>query len=166
MVVVDVETTGLDPTLHWAYEAAWWTLGVDEAPNVIRLPHTLDHADPRALQVGDYWGRGFLPIADAATYRLRKALVDVTLVGANPAFDAGFLRRALGCQTWHHRMVDVEVMAWTLFGWDELKGLRELAAHLRGDGWDIPEPDHTAAGDVLTTRAVFYALMELREARL
>lgn len=33
-----------------------------------------------------------------------------------------------------------------------------LAADLRERGHDIPEPDHTAAGDVATTRAVFDAL--------
>lgn len=157
---VDTETTGLDPTVHQAYEVAW--AHGDGHVATMTLPHTLDHADPVSLKVGDYFGRGFHPMPGANQHwrlgELAKSLQGVTLVGANPAFDAAFLRRAIGCAPWHHRLVDVESMATWVLKLDHVPGLNEVFQRLVEMGHAIPEPDHTAAGDVLTTRACFDAL--------
>ena len=59
---------------------------------------------------------------------------------------------------WHYRLVNVAEGAMWLFGWDRPKGLADVTKHLRGMEFEIPEPDHTAVGDVLTTRAVYFAL--------
>jgi hypothetical protein len=45
-----------------------------------------------------------------------------------------------------------------VFGWDRPKGLADVATACRERGYEIPEPDHTAEGDVRTTRAVYEAL--------
>ena len=157
---VDTETTGLDPNVHQAYEVAW-ALG-DGAVVEQTLPHTLEHADPFSLKVGNYFERGFHPMPRASHHwrigELARSLNGVTLVGANPAFDAGFLRKAIGCAPWHHRLLDVEVMAMTVFRLDHIPGLSQVRDRLVAMGLTIPEPDHTAKGDVLTTRAVFHAL--------
>lgn len=155
---IDTETTGLDPDKHCAYEVSWWR---EDGPLMsARLPHTLDGADEFALTVGHYAERGFTPerwsghIVD----HLKTALERVTLVGSNPAFDAAFLRKTLGCTPWHHRLINVaEGGMWT-FGWDRPKGLTDVASECRARGFDIPEPDHTAEGDVRATRAVYEAL--------
>jgi hypothetical protein len=158
---IDTETTGLDPDRHAAYEVCWWLDG-QEAPTTAILPHSLAGADEKALEVGGYHARGILPgwhtERRAARRQLRHDLTGVTLVGSNPAFDASFLRRTLGCTPWHHRLINVAEGAMWLFGWDRPKGLADVSIELRARGHVIPEPDHTAEGDVRATRAVYYAL--------
>lgn len=162
---IDCETTGLDPRIHQPYEVAWWREDEPD-PVTLQLPHTLEHADARALEVGGYWNRGFTPHdftakKNTAWFKLVGALRGVTLVGANPGFDAAMLRQFIGTEVWQHRMVDVSTGAMWVFGWDRPRGLGEVAAELVGRGFDIPEPDHTAEGDVRATRAIYLALRDL-----
>lgn len=162
LVFLDVETTGLDPRVHEVWEVAY---AINDAPVETRyLPHSLRTADPYALQLNSYRKRtplvtrsDFGVMADVA---LREVLTGVTIVGANPAFDAAFLSARWRCAPWHHRLIDVEAMALTVLGHDRPKGLSTLAADLRDHGYDIPKPDHTAAADVAATRAVYFALRE------
>lgn len=159
LVFLDTETTGLDPALHevWEVAVAW----DDELILSYILPHSLRTADVKALELNRYWERfpsGAESDGDGTDPALRAALAGVTIVGANPAFDAAFLRARWGAAPWHHRLIDVESMAFAVLGYVRPKGLRDLATDLRQRGHDIPEPDHTAAGDVATTRAAFHAL--------
>lgn len=160
---IDTETTGLDPDVHQAYEVAWQ---VGHGPLMsARLRHTLANADEFALSVGRYHERGFAPKPKGSrdvVDLLRRALDGVTLVGSNPAFDAAFLRKSLGCAPWHHRLINVAEGGMWVFGWDRPKGLADVAAACRERGYDIPEPDHTAEGDVRATRAVYEALRAIR----
>lgn len=164
---IDTETTGLDPRIHQPYEVCYW-LDHEPAPVTIRLPHTLTYADPGALAIGGYHDRGFTPdtsrARDLATRDLVDALHAVTLVGSNPAFDAAMLRSYIGTEVWHHRLINVADGAMWLFGWDRPKGLDYIAAECRDRGFEIPAPDHTAEGDVRTTRAVYEALRAIRRA--
>lgn len=159
---IDTETTGLDPNIHEAYEVCWWREDAP-VPATITLPHSIESADDFALKVGKYHERGFTPgrwSADRGgdVTSLAICLKGVTLVGSNPSFDAAFLRRTLGETPWHHRLINVaEGGMWT-FGWDRPKGLADVAAECRERGFDIPDPDHSAEGDVRATRAVYYAL--------
>ncbi len=164
LVFIDTETTGLNPTTHRAVEVAW---AVEDGPVRAFVPwHTLDEADPQALAVNRYFERELdrmqdddQPVGEAD---LLRDLRGVTLVGSNPAFDAAFLRKLLGVQLWHHRLVDVAVCAMWQFGWDRPRGLADIARVLRENGYDTPEPDHTAAGDVSATRSAYQALLDLR----
>jgi hypothetical protein len=160
---VDTETTGLDPRIHQPYEVCIWRDGWNE-PNTYALPHTLEHADPQALKVGGYFERECMyRNGDQTTARvLTKHLRGVTLVGSNPAFDAAMLTRIIGTPVWHHRMLDVAQGAMWVFDWHRPKGLADVALALRRRGYEIPEPDHTAEGDVRTARAVYGALRDLR----
>ena len=164
---IDTETTGLDPRIHQPYEVAWWR--EDESkPRSEWIQHTLDHADPKALEVGRYWERGahsampggYMRTVDARTLSL--VLGDVTLVGSNPAFDAAMLTRVIGAPVWHHRMIDVAAAGMWVFGLDRPEGLAGTALRCKAEGYDIPEPDHTAEGDVRATRAVYEAMREIR----
>lgn len=162
---IDTETTGLDPRIHQPYEVCWWREDED-TPNTVRLPHTLDHADPRALEIGGYherevepgwsWPDRWLNVDE-----LGMQLSGVTLVGANPSFDAAMLAPLLRHQPWHYRFIDVSTGAMWLLGWDRPRSLLDTAAALRDAGHAIPLPDHTAEGDVRTTRAVYDALRRL-----
>lgn len=163
---VDTETTGLDSRIHQPYEVSWW-LEDSEKPETWNLPHSLDHADGGALRIGGYFDRGFAPFGGenerrTIAARLTSRLHGVTLVGSNPSFDAGMLRRFIGCEPWHHRLIDVSQGAMWVLGLDRPPGLAGAMEILVGRGYDIPEPDHTAEGDVRTTRAVYEALRDLR----
>jgi hypothetical protein len=161
---IDTETTGLDARIHQPYEVCYWR--EDEIdPVEIRLPHSLHCADGAALQIGGYFERDFRPEADRNDYwvgHLAKRLNGVTLVGSNPAFDAAMLTRFIGAPVWHHRLINVAEGGMWVFGWDRPKGLADAASECRARGYDIPEPDHTAEGDVRATRAVYEALCSIR----
>lgn len=163
LVFLDTETTGLDPDRHEVWEIAW---AIDDGPIESRIvTHQLQTADPEALDLNGYWTRGFDadPVI-TADLTLRVILDGATIVGANPAFDAAFLRRRWGAAPWRYRMIDVESMAAQAFRWDRPNGLATIAEKLRHLDFDIPRPDHTAAGDVATLRAVYWALRKLGSA--
>ena len=167
LTFVDVETTGLDARIHQPYEVCIWPEDKPE-PQTFDLPHTLEFADQQALRIGNYFERHMSPFSGAGdgfeTRMLVRALTGVTLVGSNPAFDAAMLTRFIGAPVWHHRLINVAEGAMWVFNWDRPKGLGDVAKRCRAEGYDIPEPDHTAEGDVRTTRAVYEALRAFRGA--
>lgn len=155
LVFLDTETTGLDPARHEVWEVAF---AVNDGPIRIRyLTHSLRTADPKALELNGYYSR-FREADVDSDVSLRSVLDGATIVGANPAFDAAFLRARWGVAPWHHRMIDVESMALAVFGYDRPKGLMGVCDDLRERGFVIPEPDHTAAADVATLRAAYNAI--------
>ena len=166
---IDTETTGLDARIHQPYEVSWWREDED-GPRTFWLEHDLTHADQQALNIGRYWDRngtaamagGYFNTASQRWVAL--ALEGVTLVGSNPAFDAAMLTRFIGAPVWHHRLINVAEGAMWLFDWDRPKGLADIATECRSRGYEIPEPDHTAEGDVRATRAVYEALRAERNA--
>lgn len=165
LAFLDCETTGLDARIHQPYEVCIWREDW-EHPNTFGLPHTLEYADPMALKIGRYWERRFprtsptsvAPAPANLAAHLAHHLHDTTLVGSNPAFDAAMLTRFIGAPVWHHRLINVAEGAMWLFGWERPKGLADVQEALVERGHEIPNPDHTAEGDVRTTRAVYYAL--------
>lgn len=160
-VYVDTETTGLDPNRHQVWELAY---AIDDGPVVAAVvAHSLEFAVLEALEVGGYNARGR---GRAMRYEVeeqaRSALRDVTLVGANPAFDAAFLRTRWGVAPWRYRLLDVEAYAMPALGYDVPHGLRDVVRDLRDiHRVEVPVPDHTAAGDVATTRACHRALQAI-----
>lgn len=163
---IDTETTGLDPRIHQPYEVCIWREDWAE-PNTYYPGHTLEFADQQALKVGGYFARDFRPSLDnslSTAGSLTRHLNGVTLVGSNPAFDAAMLTRYIGAPVWHHRMIDVSNVAMVVFNEDRPLGLAAIQERLANSGHEIPEPDHTAEGDVRTTRAVYEALREIARA--
>jgi hypothetical protein len=166
---IDTETTGLDPRIHQPYEVCWWREDESE-PTTARLDHTLEYADRKALDIGHYFERGLArdrtsgwtaSASDQAGY-LTEVLWGVTLVGSNPSFDAAMLTRFIGAPVWHHRLIDVSNVAMGVFNLDRPIGLADVVARCRDRGFEIPEPDHTAEGDVRATKAVYEAMWSLR----
>ena len=104
LIVVDVETSGLDPLTHDVLEVAAIDLATGEelhfAPTPTR-PDWLTAADPEALQVNRYYERGiYAHQVDVETTGRRwatvaKMLEGNILAGANPWFDAAFVDAAL-----------------------------------------------------------------------
>lgn len=169
LVFLDTETTGLE-LHHDIWEIA---CAVDDGPiNSFVVPHSIANADPAALEMNGYWTRGFgADVVQAGDSLLRATLKGATIVGANPAFDATRLQLRWNAQPWHYRMIDISSMAVGVFGSmafngdgrpEGLAGVRELLLdYYRDSGVGIPEPDHTAAGDVRALRECYRLLMKV-----
>lgn len=167
LLFLDTETGGLDPREHQLIEVAW--AGEDREIHSLVLPHDPMRVDPFAAEVNRYHERQLNDRDKWATemqaHELGDALKGATLVGANIAFDEAFLT-AFGFTGWHYRKLDLEALALGYIGYvkkDGVKrvpGLKDITDTLRGYGLTIPEPDHTAAGDVATTIAVYDALSD------
>lgn len=156
LAFLDTETTGLDSRVHQPWEVCFWREDY-EVPFTFSLPHTLEHADQRALDIGGYWDRHSAH-PPATPSQLAHALHGCTLVGANPAFDQAMLTRFIGAPVWHYRSIDVCTGAMWLAGWERPRSLVDTATELRAGGFEIHAPDHTAEGDVRAVRDIYYAL--------
>lgn len=184
IVVVDVESNGLDPAVHQAVEVAWHDMSTgDHGCFVPRhdVQRVLAESQVRALQINRYVDR----LAEAAqdveghdVTILRNVLDGATLAGSNPSFDAAMLRKVIHphliqtvrlygngtsavvdrqvADPWHHRLLDLSAYAAGVLGVSpsSLPGLATVCELL-----DLPPGDHTAAGDVAATVACFKALM-------
>lgn len=164
LVFLDVETTGLDPARHEVWEIAYSVDGGEVLSSVVAWP---DHRmDPIAVTMGNgFFGRGFGYVNEVSARfeaDLIRALTGATIVGANPAFDAAFLKARWGEAPWHYRMLDIESYAMAVLCMDIVPSLAQIRADLVLAGHDIPAPDHTAAGDVACLIAVHKALRGIR----
>lgn len=161
LVYIDCETTGLDPDLHDIWEVAW-TINDNIQVESRILSHQLQTADPEALRLNKYWDRapwGMQPeMNHDFDLEFKEILTGNTIVAANPAFDASFLRSRWGTAPWHYRMIDVESMALAVLMYERPKGLAGITEDLISIGYNIREPDHSARGDVMTLRDCYTAL--------
>ena len=174
LIVVDVETTGLNYTIHKVIEVAAINTATDEvihfSPNV--APLDLGNADGGAMQVNRYYERGawkhmLTGEASSEQYRrLAEMLKGNTLGGCNPTFDAEFLAQAshhLDPGPWHHRLADLSAYAAGALGIppNELVGLGDICERLGVD----PGVAHSALDDAKATAECFRRLSSLRGAR-
>lgn len=187
IIVVDVETTGLDPTRHSTIEVSYWNLSNDERDTFIP-PHdvstVLGRADVEALRVNRYIDRiagepqdtDYVDLSilhsqftdwdeDDVSEDGQAAETHHVLAGSNPAFDAAFLAVLFGNlhdgtaepRPWHHRMLDLSAYAAGVLGLDVAE-LPGLRAVCELLG--VEPGDHTAEGDVTATGRCFRALFE------
>lgn len=176
IVFLDTETGGLDCNKHPLIEVAW-SVGGGPIHELV-MPHNIFAAEPKALEVNNYHDRG-LALAPRATddeiEGLWADLSSATLCGANPAFDAGFLKRFFESRyalvggdkapdPWKYRLLDIEAFAAGVLGLpgDPVSSLKNLTDQLTGLGHAIHEPDHTAAGDVRTLMDCYRVLREIQ----
>lgn len=121
LAFVDIETTGLDPDRHEAWEAAL-ILRDDERmdeEHVWMLSVDLSMADAGALRMNHFYDRypepGALSVNSSVAQNIAVLTAGAHLVGANPAFDAAFFDRLLSrwglVPAWHYRLIDVEALA-------------------------------------------------------
>lgn len=152
-VFIDTETTGLNHDFQEVWEIAY---AVGDGPIQSGVvSHTTTFADPKALEMNRYYARSKTAREWTTEQEdaVREALTGNTLVAANPAFDAAFLRARWGATPWKYRLLDVEAYAMGALDLDEPKGLAYIAEQL-----GVAAPDHTAAADVHTLRECFKAL--------
>lgn len=159
-IVVDCESSGLDPAVHEPVEVAWHDLTTGDHGRFVPQ-HDLIGADEDALAINGYFRRGLdqEPQDDGAEVgRLHTALRGQTLAGSNPRFDAAmltvaFVRYGLDEEPWHHRLDDLAARAAQELGLDDLPGLATVC-----DLLGVRAPDHSAAGDVRATVECFRKL--------
>lgn len=163
-VYLDTETMGLTAGVHDIFEVAY---ALDDGPILSSfLHHSPIPFEQAAKDINHYDERmaeGFDGLeAIKAEAQLFEDLHGATIVGANPGFDIRMLTaRWGGEQPWHHRPLCVEVYGMGALGYDQPQSLARMTHSLWRRGYEIPEPDHTAAGDVATTRAVHHALKDM-----
>jgi DNA polymerase III epsilon subunit-like protein len=166
-VFVDLETTSLDPRSGDVWEMAY-AIDLQAVVYQCFVGHALYAADPEALKINRYHERWpGLPDKEAWPWEMnfKKALNGATLVAANPAFDADFLRFRWNLWRevpWRYRMLDLETYAMPALHLDEPKGLAYITEQL---GTGNPDP-HTAKGDVVALRDAFYELQRIYDERL
>ena len=165
IVVVDVESTGLDVAIAIPVEVAWWNLATGERGEFVPrhdCEWVIKHAEPGALEVNGYMDRLLLAEQDdgRGVARLAGQLAGASLAGANPAsLDAPMLAKLMA-PTWHYRMYDVANIARTELNLRWLPGLRDVAVML-GE----PQPDHSAAADVTSAGRCLLRLFEMGQDR-
>ncbi|MFW0787877.1 3'-5' exonuclease [Gordonia sp. CPCC 206044] len=157
VVVVDLETTGLDPQVHHIWEIAVRRIEpngevsptfsafvehdtslIADLPESFQQDHSRRYDPDHALSAA--------ALADHLRFLLRRddGGHRPTLFGAVVSFDAGFLERLLDGPLWDHRTRCAEALTYGFLGYDP-GGLANCLAALR-----LPPNGsaHTAAGDV------------------
>lgn len=182
LIVVDTETTGLTPGVHWPLEVAAANVTTGEEMRFVPMfpKGALDNASGEALRINRYFERGLH--AERLNWRgsevhwgdLWMMLQGNTLAGSNPAFDAAMITagfaatitethgdgdNAWGRSTapnWHHRLADLSAYAGPalLLAPNELVGLAQVCEKLGVKH----EDEHTALGDARATAECFRRL--------
>lgn len=175
LIVVDLETTGLDPAIHRILEVAAINTSTGEVIHFVPDidPADLGIADGYAMQTNRYYERGawkhkLSHEASCEQYeRLSDMLRGNTFAGSNPRFDANFLTRSWSSffdpEPWHHRLADLAAYAAGALGIapNELVGLGAICARL-----DVnPGVAHSALDDAKATAECFRQLTRMKGAR-
>lgn len=174
--VVDIETTGLDTSLHVPLEVAAVNVVTRESYAFVPwLPDgALGAADPVALGISRYYERGvfkqqlsFEQTGEAYEF-LWGLLAANTLGGSNPRFDAAMLLRGVSVlpfpavvfpvdrEPWHHRLADLSAYAAGVLGMppEILPGLAQVCELLGV----VNDGEHTALGDAKAAAECFRRL--------
>lgn len=119
LIVLDTETTGLDPYRHDIWEVACVVVnGGREKCYVWQLPVDLSKADLIALNIGKfnerYNPKALTSLAEFSSFFMNLTW-GATIVGAVPSFDCerlGLLLRLQGfVPGWHYHLIDIEALA-------------------------------------------------------
>lgn len=179
LIVVDIETTGLD--VHSASLLEVAAINVLTGDELYFVPDvTINASDPaswEALRINRYFERGVfrdrLTAQETVEHfsHLRNMLVDNTLAGCNPTFDGEFIARCYWSiaasarigHVWHHRLADLAAYAAGALNIppNELIGLSAICERLGVTN----EEEHSALGDARATAECFRKLMRLYEVR-
>ena len=170
LIVVDLETTGLDSLDHRILEVAAINTATNEVMHFVPSiePVDLGRADGYAMQVNRYYERGAwkMMLTEDATLeqygRLLEMLRGNTFAGCNPTFDSQFLIDTAPNfdPVWHHRLADLAAYAAGALGIapNELVGLGDICERLDVD----PGVAHSALDDAKATAECFRRLTTLK----
>lgn len=156
LIFVDTETTGLNPKTDELVELSWATMygpvktlyfGTEWVPQVID--------DLIGFSNRNLAGR---TSPDSEFAEFDSAMLDNTMVAANPSFDKAFLEE-YDMFGFHYRTLDIETYAMAKLGLKYVPGMVDVYRTMCHLGYtSIPEPDHTSAGDVESMRSIYKVL--------
>lgn len=171
LVVVDVETTGLDVEKHIVLEVA--AINVSTGEEFYFVPWVrnseLSQAEPEALSINRYYERRVYVNmlsprgASEAWRKVASMLNGNTLGGSNPTFDASMIGKRFDNYKlrhgWHHRLADLAAYAAGKLDLppDELPGLAKVCELLGITN----ESEHSALGDARATAECFRKLQQI-----
>lgn len=163
-ISVDIETTGLDPTVHEVIEVGLCAANYHETE--FSLAFDESKADPVALEVNGWGQRDFAPqleLPDALGV-LQGAFGGGALIVASPAhFDVPFLEALFRRQgmrpPWSHRSV-IDIKTFACAKWGVLTDLRndEIARMLDVEPLELGDA-HNALNDARWQAQLFRALI-------
>lgn len=169
LAFLDIETSGLNPFSNEILEVAYireFSNG-DVRETHFSLPINLEWADESALRINKYHSRKAELAAiqtgpKRAAQRILVELDGCTIVGANPAFDATFLRYFLWQYklvepTWYYRLIDLNTLG---TGWRKYPNILRTEALAEEFGVPIPEGYHTALVDARWNREIYHAILD------
>ena len=166
VVVLDLETTGLDPEQHEIIEVGLLVCEatpllpiVGELCLKVRAEHP-ERADEKALEIN---GRTRESLSEGVPFEaalrwMRPQIEGQIIAGHNVSgFDLRFLRKGYGEEPWDHHVLDSNALAFPLWFHGELgsTSLRAICAHF---GVVNLNP-HTARADAYATREVLIHLL-------
>lgn len=169
LAFLDIETTGLNPFWHDVLEVAYIREfgNGDIRETHFSLPIDMERADEGALKVNRYHSRkaelaAIQTTPARAARRMQVELDGCTIVGANPAFDATFLRyliwqKTMSEPTWYYRLIDLNTLG---TGWAKYPNILRTEALAEEFGVPIPDGYHTALVDARWNREVYHAILD------
>jgi DNA polymerase III epsilon subunit-like protein len=170
LVFLDIETTGLDPTRHEVWEIAIIEADSDAMHHWLMNVQALSKADPGALRVNKYYERIFKLTAREQNFSVQTKsfslaiqvatlLLNKTIIGNNPSFDATFLDAFLRSQgvvpAWNHSLVCVKSLVGGKLGLKPPYDTKKIAEAI---GVPLPKDAHTARADATWVRDVYHKL--------
>lgn len=171
-VVVDTETTGLDPKENEILELAIVGLDGDVLLHTKVKPVRIETANERALEINNYneadWADA--PTFDEIKDKVVELLENRIFIGQNPQFDRNFLVEALdrvGVEK-AYRKVDYHTIDTITLAWEHLApcGLNRLNLEAICEFLGIPldrEKRHGALADAQATRTVYLMILRATE---
>ena len=162
IVFVDTETTSLAQHRETT-EIAWATETEPDDVYSLVVPHTLLRADRMSLDIQGYhqrelWAHHNWATPEDLEHFNYEVLADATVCAANSHFDVANFERLFEIN-WHYRIMEFESWAAGRIGWTRPHSMRDIFDECTFRGYEIPEPDHSAAGDVRAMVAMWTALV-------
>lgn len=168
LIVVDVETSGLDPAKHVVLEVCAINLRTGAELHFVPEPAIdwIRFADPEALAINRYYERRLhraqldTPTTLARWDELRDMLHGNLIAGANPWFDAAFLDPILWPGQEPGRdphMRDLSTLAVGILDMDP--GVPWAQRNILAELGIVNEDPHSALGDARACAAAFRALL-------
>jgi DNA polymerase III epsilon subunit-like protein len=160
-IFVDVETTGLDPSIHEIIEICviteWQSGSFEEWHTKIRPEH-IETAHPRALEVNGYTAEAWrdAPIMAYVINDIAARVSQGLVIGHNVGFDVSFIAAALsshGLRRPSHRSFDTMALAYEHLPIPKVS----LDAIRSFFGWPSKRA-HTALQDTRDMRRLFHRL--------